>query len=78
MFTTRSNILECIDSLKLKNTEGYDRIPQRILIDGRDFSIEPLSNLFELFSHFIKMDPRDGLKYGHPFVRLMSEEKTSQ
>ena len=55
MFTTRSNILECIDRLKLKNTEGYDRIPQRIFIDGRDFSIEPLSNLFELFSHFIKV-----------------------
>ena len=35
-FMTRDNILECMNGLKLKNTEGYDRIPQRILIDGRD------------------------------------------
>ena len=34
--------------LKLKNTEGYDRIPQRILIDGKDVLNKPLSNLFKL------------------------------
>ena len=48
MFMTRNNILEYIDGLKLKNTEGNDRIPQRILIDGRDSLIEPLLNLFKL------------------------------
>jgi hypothetical protein len=26
-------ISECISSLKIKNTEGYDRIPQRVLVD---------------------------------------------
>ena len=27
MFMTSDKILECIDGLKLKNTEGFDRIP---------------------------------------------------
>ena len=27
MFMTRNMILECVDGLKLKNTEGYDRTP---------------------------------------------------
>ena len=33
-FMTRSNIEEAIKSLKTKNSEGFDRIPQRIIIDG--------------------------------------------
>ena len=43
---TRHMILESIDGLKLKNTEGYDRIPQRIFIDALDILIEPLTGLF--------------------------------
>ena len=31
-FMTRSNIEEAIKSLKIKNTEGFDRIPQRIML----------------------------------------------
>ena len=48
MFMTSLNILECNDGLKLKNTEGYDRIPQRILIDGRESLIGPLTGLLYL------------------------------
>ena len=48
MFMAKNNIIECINSLKIKNTEGFDRIPQRILIDGRDAVIEPLASLFKL------------------------------
>ena len=48
MFMTRNEIIECINGLKIKNTEGYDRIPQRILVDGRDSLIEPLTELFRL------------------------------
>ena len=48
MFMTRQNILECLDGLKLKNTKGFDRIPQRILTDGHKSLIEPLANLFKL------------------------------
>ena len=42
MFMTGIRISECIKDLKLKNTEGYDRIPQRILLDGLEVLIEPL------------------------------------
>ena len=48
MFMTRLNIYECIDGLKIKNTEGPDRIPQRFLIDGREFLLEPLNNKIPL------------------------------
>ena len=33
-FMTTTNIINAIQGLKLKNSEGFDRIPQRILIDG--------------------------------------------
>ena len=45
-FTYQLNI--SIWELKLKNTKGYDRIPQRVIVDGRDFLIKPLTNLFKL------------------------------
>ena len=48
MFMTWTRIKECINELKLKNTEGYDQIPQRILIDGCNSLIDPLFKLFEL------------------------------
>ena len=48
MFMTRSNVLDCVSKIKLKNTEGYDRIPQRILVEGRDALIVPLTELFRL------------------------------
>ena len=47
-FMTTTDILECVNQLKMKNCEGYDRIPQRILIDGISILINPLSNLFNL------------------------------
>ena len=34
MFMTSDDILKCIKDIKIKNTEGYDRIPQRIIVDG--------------------------------------------
>jgi hypothetical protein len=37
-------------SLK-KNTEGYDPIPQRVLIDGVDILIGPFSKLFHKIYH---------------------------
>ena len=44
----RESILECVKTLKLKNCEGYNRIPQRILVDGIDKLINPLTELFTL------------------------------
>ena len=43
-----ANIRTAILSLKLKNSEGYDRIPQRILLDGITLLIEPITKLFDL------------------------------
>ena len=40
-FMSKEDITECFKTLKLKNTEGYDRIPQRILKDGIDHLIQP-------------------------------------
>ena len=31
---TELDIMGCVKSLKIKNCEGYDRIPQRILSEG--------------------------------------------
>ena len=40
-FMTPTNVKSAILNLKLKNSEGYDRIPQRILIDGISILLEP-------------------------------------
>ena len=47
MFMSGADILNCIKYIKLKNTEGYDQIPQRIIIDGISILIKPLTRLFE-------------------------------
>ena len=43
-----SDIMECVKSLKIKNCEGYDRIPQRILSEGIEILVTPLTELFKL------------------------------
>ena len=45
-FMTRENILKAIKEIKIKNSEGHDRIPQRLIIDGIDLLITPLTRLF--------------------------------
>ena len=44
------DILECVKSLKIKNCEGYDRIPQRVLSEGIDHLLSPLTGLFKLIT----------------------------
>ena len=46
-FMTSDNILACLKDIKVKNCEGYDRIPQRILADGAEILVKPLTSLFE-------------------------------
>ena len=46
-FMGRSEILECVGTLKVKNSEGYDRLPQRILKDGISHLADPLCALFK-------------------------------
>ena len=48
MFMDENSIRECLLSLKPKNSEGYDRIPQRVLLDGMEILLPPLTRLFEL------------------------------
>ena len=43
MFMNTHNIKKCFDSIKNKNSEGFDRIPQRILVDGLEHSLDPLT-----------------------------------
>jgi hypothetical protein len=39
------NMTDWIKSLKAKNTEGFDRIPQRVLKDGCDHLLIPFTTL---------------------------------
>ena len=41
------SIRECIKSLAIKNSEGFDRIPQRVIVDGCDVLIRPFSIIFQ-------------------------------
>ena len=52
MFMTTENIIKCFDSIKNKNSEGFDRIPQRILVDGLEHLLDPLTKLFKLIYNF--------------------------
>ena len=45
-FMTEERVGECLNELKIKNCEGYDRIPMRILKDGASVLRSPLSSLF--------------------------------
>ena len=45
-FMTEQNILKAVKSMKIKNCEGHDGIPLRILIDGINILIAPLTVLF--------------------------------
>ena len=42
------NIIGAFKSIKIKNCEGYDRIPQRIINKGMEILIEPAYALFNL------------------------------
>ena len=45
-FMDYDSIVDCVKSLKIKNSEGNDRVPQIILFDGLDHLIDPLTTLF--------------------------------
>ena len=45
-FMSPNDILKAVNSLKIKNCESHDRIPQRILIDRIKYLIGPLSVIF--------------------------------
>ena len=43
----RNSVRECIESLATKNSEGFYRIPQRIIKDGCEILIDPFTELFK-------------------------------
>ena len=47
MFMDPVSVKEELSSLKIKSSEGFDRIPQRILVDGADFLVRSFEGLFE-------------------------------
>ena len=48
---TADNIVTAVKTLKIKNCEGHDRIPQRILVDGIEILKTPLAVLFDKIYH---------------------------
>ena len=47
-FMTEDNICKVVKTLKFKNLEGHDRIPQRVFIDGIEILRKPLAVLFSM------------------------------
>jgi hypothetical protein len=50
-FMGRAAITESLKFFILENSRGFDRIPQRILTDGADVLIDPLTGLFDRIYH---------------------------
>ena len=44
---TEENVREAISTIKLKNSDGCDRIPQRMVIEGADALIKPFTQLYD-------------------------------
>ena len=89
-YMSKDIVKECVLSLKIKNSEGFDRIPQRILSDGVDFLCAPLAGLFMLIyseksipeqwlvSKIIlihKKGPRHDIENYRPIANLCSSSK---
>ena len=45
-FMSMAEVELAIKSIKIKNSEGFDRIPQRVLIEGMAHLLNPLCKLF--------------------------------
>ena len=50
MFMSRKDIVSCAKTFTIKNSEDYECIPQRILLNGIDHLAEPLVQHL-LYSH---------------------------
>ena len=54
-FMDLESVIICMKSMKSKNSEGYDRIPQRILVDGVDVLAVPMQKLMSLIYSEVKI-----------------------
>jgi hypothetical protein len=46
-FLNKNDIYEYLKTLKCKNSEGFNRIPQRVLLDEAEILVNPLSTIFK-------------------------------
>ena len=89
-FMSSADVEECVKNIKIKNCEGYDRIPQRILVDGITVLINPLRILFSkiynqksvpqqwLISKIVpihKKGPKTNIENYRPIANLCSTSK---
>ena len=47
MFMDSNSVKDILTSLKIKNSEGYDRIPQRVLVDVAEYLLKSFEGLFK-------------------------------
>ena len=47
-FMDLESVISCMKSLKSKNSEGFDRIPQKVLVDGVDILSMPMHKLMSM------------------------------
>ena len=62
-YNTEDKILETMKSIKLKNCEGSDRIPQRMLVDGAIALLPSLAILFNNVYRQVKI-PESIIQHG--------------
>ena len=89
-FMSSTNILSVMSDIKIKNSEGYDRPPQQIIIDVADVLITPLTTLLNKIYYqktipeqwliakitpIHKKDPSNMLKNYRPIANLCSISK---
>ena len=89
-FMTETDLTDCLKNIKIKNCEGFDRIPQRVLVDGAQILITPLKGLFQriyyqnalpeqwLISKIIpihKKGPKNKIENYRPIANLCSTSK---
>jgi hypothetical protein len=48
---TKEDIKEGLGPLKCKNSKGFDISPQKILLNGTEILVDPLTNLFDKIYH---------------------------
>ena len=74
---SQSDIIECVKSIKVKNCEGYDRIPQRILVDGIDHLAKPLTHLLSSSANALKIcSPYYDYTMSFDFLHKINERAT--
>jgi hypothetical protein len=69
MFMNEKSIKECMLTLKPKNSQGFDRIPQRVLLDGTEYLLQPLTTLFEQVYKQSKIPKSMAGGKNHPYLQ---------